>query len=229
MARRPDQMSPISLYKAAWRHSTRAMKAAAIKERSTERPKLQVANLNHRSGEKVGRTIAELGDHVLGFLDNFRIPDEPTPEMKARLILHIIEGRFEAHGMMTKPDLGHAPQRIPPHLFKGAPKINWAENTIDNLGRRFEIVEVMRPTLGNTKLEIPNGSKVARLGRPRVDEEITLVALELNRDRQFDGKSEKEIVALTQTHCRLRYPKRFRKNSQPSPTKVRQILKRLNI
>ena len=222
-------MSPISLHDAAWRYSTRAMKAAAIKERSKPRPQLPVTNFNHGPGQQLSKTIAELGDHVLEFLDNFRNQNEPTPEMMARLVRHIVEGTFEAHGIMTKPDLGHEPQRIPPHLFKGRPKINWSANTLNNLGRRFEIVEVRPPTQIRQKFDEPVKSAKTRRGRPRVDEEITEVALELERDRHFDGKSEKEIVALVQTHCRRRYPKRFRKNSQPSPTKVREILKRLDI
>jgi hypothetical protein len=228
MARRHNTVSPISLYEAAWRYSTRAMKTAAIKERSQPASRLPVAKFDISQRQELPQKIVSIGNRFLDLIDNLRDRHEPTLEMMTSLVQHLGEGILEAYGMMTKPDLGHEPQRIPPYLFKGRPKINWSANTIDNLNRRFEIVEVMRPMPTPAPLELANKSKTRR-GRPRVDDEITEVARELDRDRQFDGLSEKEIVALVQSHCQRRYPKRFRTRTRPSPTKIREILRRLDI
>ena len=229
MAKRPDSMGPISLYAAAWRYSTRVMKTDAIKDRSGPASRISIENLDNNEGTKLPRMAVSITNRVFDLIDNSQDRHEPTREMMTSLVQKLSEGALEAYGMMTKPDLGHEPQRIPPHLFKGRPKINWTANTIDNLNRRFEIVEVMRPVPTPVPSGSPTKASKKRPGRPRVDNEIDEVARELDRDRQFDGLSEKQIVALVQTHCQRRYPKSFRTRTRPSPTKIREILKRLDI
>jgi hypothetical protein len=101
-------------------------------------------------------------------------------EMAKYLVRQLLSGKLEAIGVMTKPDLGAGPQQIPAFIFKAEPRVNFAKNTLENFGRKFEGVEIRAPVLTEPDVTIPSAaissaaisSTVAALGRPSKAEEI---------------------------------------------------------
>jgi len=160
--------------------------------------------------------------------DELFIAKPPLRKMAKHLIQQLGRERLEAWGVLTKPTLAQEPQRIAAFIFKGNPKIHWNNCTIENLGRKFEIVEICRPGEISHVLHKPMKTAKGRPGRPRVDDKIMEVVRELDRRHMFEGKLEKERVALVQGQCRSQYSSAFPRESQPSRTKVREILKQFN-
>jgi hypothetical protein len=210
---------PISLRKAAWQFAPSNMRSEAKNDRSKARSRLPRGKFGSPQGEALISVLETIGDMAAAAVD----PHEPTPAMKALLLRYLQRGKYRAFGVRTKPELGQAPQAIPVHLFKGKPRIDWRSDTLDNLGQRFEIIEVAREPL--TRTEPASKSKVKR-GRQRVDIEISTVIGRLRNEKSFDGLLEKQKVALIQRHCREQYPTRFPTPTQPSLTKIREVLKR---
>jgi hypothetical protein len=63
--------------------------------------------------------------------------------MQKHLIRQLHEGRFEAFGVMIRPEIGRQPQKIPEFIFD-KPKVRWGAGTIENFGQKFEGVRVRR-------------------------------------------------------------------------------------
>ena len=215
---RPTRRKPVlPLYEAAWQLAPASERLEAMRRRAEPQPALPKG------------TPGSKGDALISIVEAFQAglvkmidPREPTPEMKKLLTRKLAEGNLQAFGFMTKPDLAREQQTIPPHFFKGHPRIDWHSNAMDNLQHRFEIIEVARFKQDQRSIS-RDGNKTQR-GRPSVDEEITTVICELKKKRAFETLSEKQRVALVQFEARKRYLKLFPKPTQPSATKVREML-----
>jgi hypothetical protein len=139
MVVRVKRKTLLSLYEAAWAFAPAAMRNEASRRRSEPRPRLP----RGKYGEHGDAIISALTDLQDG-LDSLVDPREPTPAMKAWLRQKLTDGKFEAYGVKIRPELVAEPTRIPFYFFKGRPNINWRVSSIENLGHRFEIVEVAR-------------------------------------------------------------------------------------
>jgi hypothetical protein len=217
MAKRDKSIRAIPLKEAWWHFAPRRLKDELDRfepKRSTAVSDDQVENFKN--------VVHDLFEELF-------VTKPPIRKMLNYLLQRLCSAKFEAWGVMTKPEGGREPQRIPSYVFKGEPKINWARSTVENLGMRFEIVEVVRPTQAQTAPHLPITRDKAGRGRPRVGAKIEQVVRELRRQGSFHEKSEKQRVALVQERCRHVYPRAFPRPSQPSPTKIREVLKREDI
>ena len=160
---------------------------------------------------------------------DFTAQNKPLWDMQKHLMWQLSESKLEAVGVITKPNLENEQKIIPAIFFKGDPRPKWGRSSIENLGRKFELIEVRRQTEATTPINIQPQSKPKRPGRPSVGAEITQVATDLQQKEFFLGRSEKERVAIVQIHCRRRFPKLFPKDTRPSKSKVRDVLKTLDI
>lgn len=219
MAAPHKRTAPISLLRAAWQFAPPNIRKEAKSERSKPRSPLPRGKLGGPQGDAIISVLETIGDFVAAAVD----PYDPTPAMKKHLLRQLQAGKFHAFGIRTKPEIGHGPEVIPVHMFKGRPQINWRLETMENLGLRFEIIEVARMPM--TRIEPASNSRVKR-GRHRVDLEISTVISQLKKTKSFDGLIEKQRVALIQSRCRAHYPARFPTPTQPSLTKIRDVLRR---
>lgn len=183
------------------------------------------AEISYDQAKNVKGLVQAVGD----LFEKLFVAKPPVRKMVDHLLQRLRADSLEAWGVKVKPNLGESPERIPAFLFKGEPKIRWTTNTIEHLGQRFEIVEIGRQNALSQTSRRSTKVTAKRPGRPRVDEEITEVVQELDKQGKFENQSEKGMVRLVQTSCRTKFPKLFRKNTQPSPTKIREILKRWDI
>jgi hypothetical protein len=209
----------LSLYEAAWCFAPSSERSEARRRRAERQPALPRGKFGSQ-GDAWISLVETVRTGLVGLTD----PSEPTREMKDRIMQKLAEGKFYAFGIMIKPDLEREPRLIPSHFFKGQPRIDWRSNSMDNLQHRFEIIEVARSK--QVHLPASTESNKKRRGRPSVDNEITTVIREMKKKRAFSNLLEKERVDLVQVKCRERYPKLFPKKTQPSKTKVRELLVR---
>jgi hypothetical protein len=217
------QKAVVSLYEAAWRFAPASLRSEARRRRAEPQPLLPRGKFGSH-----GDAWISVAETVRDGLARMTDPSEPTREMKDWMVRKLAEGKFQALGVMTKPDLERQPQPIPSHFFKGQPRIDWSSNAMENLQHRFEIIEVVRAHQAQRPTS-PEIKEKRRPGRPSVDDEITTVIRELKRKKAFSNRLEKERVVLVQVECRERYPKQFPKPTQPSKTKVRELLARESV
>jgi hypothetical protein len=218
MAIHRRRTDPIPLRDAAWQFAPQKMRREAEAERSRPSPDLPRRKFRSPESEALISVLEQIGDMAAAAAD----PREPTPAMKALLLNHLQTAKILAFGVQTKPDIGLAPQAIPVHLFKGKPEIDWRLGTIQNLGQRYEIVEVTHEPATSNK---PKPVLRVKRGRQRVDLEISASIDELIKQRSFEGLIEKQKVDLIRSRCRERYPDRFPTPTRPSLTKIREVLK----
>jgi hypothetical protein len=170
MAKRAADDRPLSLYEAAWHFSPRSMKLKAKAESSrpfepSSLPRL-AGGQRHEGLEHFGNALNAVGE----FVHNLRDPFAPSPEMMRGLISRLREGKLEAVGIKTKPQIGDGPETIPPFIFKGRPKLSWMRNAVENYGKRFEAVEVVQPRDAK-RTAVVDGKQNLR-GRPTRSDQI---------------------------------------------------------
>jgi hypothetical protein len=246
MAKRDIPQRLIPLNEAPWYFAPQRLKRELDRVRSLPSQPVPV-----RKAEDGLEAFLVLVRGFQALSDDLRKRNEPIWEMQEILRQRLSAGKLDAFGIKTKPELGNKPQQIPPFIFKDKPKISWGENTVENFGQRFEGVEVGRPaqpiaTLPSTESdengppsmapELVHGSRKneeprvnilrsRKPGRPLAVGFVVAVAQEAKDEGAFEGKYEKEIVALVQERARKRHPKAFPKPSQPSPSTVRKALR----
>jgi len=218
-----------TLHDAAWLLAPRAMRRAALSERSQPPEPISFSKFESERANEITAKIAKLWNAGQNFLHGHINHYEPTPEMKKLLLRRLSEGNPVAVGIRMKPRSETKPSIIPTFIFKNAPEIDWKKNSIDNFGQRFEGVEVELAIRRGKTTSADQDKLKKSVGRPSVNETIIAVVRELRDKNAFAGKIEKERVTIVQDHCRERDSKRFPKPSLPSKTKVREILKREKI
>lgn len=105
----------------------------------------------------------------LGMIEHMRTRNEPTWAMQSELLYRLSLDELEAWGVRVHPGLGDQPERIPSFVFKDRPKVKWAKNSIENVGRKYEVVEVRYPA---NATEIVRPMVPADRGRPTKAPEI---------------------------------------------------------
>lgn len=163
----------LSLNEAAWHFAPLALRSAANDERSKPVPKVKVKRFDTIPEDvtsKLETTLNDLGNALI----TFRNPEEPTVEMRNRLLIGLAKGKFRATGFEINPKISRSPKVIPISIFDNQPKINWPKNTVAGLGHLFEGVRVERlSTKENSNApKIVKISKSTRLGRPSVAPDI---------------------------------------------------------
>ena len=109
---------------------------------------------------------------ILGaVIDHSKIKGEPIWAMQKCLLERLLEGRLEAFGVKTKPEIGHGPQKIPQFIFE-KPKVRWAARIIENYGYKFEGVTVRRAAAAATSATLPIRNEQSPTGRPSKANEI---------------------------------------------------------
>ena len=148
MARRVNSDALLSLADAVSRFAPRRLKVAH--QHASSQPQLQSKTLPE--GASVPESISAFFAQFQKVTDDLRASNEPVWEMQQYLLQQLASEKLAAFGVMTKPEVGHDRQPIPPFVFDNSPKVNWAKNTIENAGHRFEAVKVRQ------KLEPENAS-----------------------------------------------------------------------
>ena len=153
------------------------------------------------------------------------IQSEPVWRMQEWLVKQLGAERMEAVGLMMKPDKSRGQQPIPSFIFRGRPKINWRQSSVENFEQQFVGVEVRRASV---RQSLP--SEVATLaprrpGRRRVDGPLRSIVKEVGDSGRFVDKSQKERVDIVRELARKRYSTLFPKPTQPSETKIVEALR----
>ena len=171
------------LYEAAWQFAPRAMREAAVQDRSKPRPKVRVKRFDNVS-EKVAEGFDRFHEIMGQAIHDLSNPEEPTREMKVSLIAGLLSEKFQAFGIMIKPKVGSKPQKLPTFVFENKPNIDWFNNAIENVAHRFEGVKIHRNFLNKTRIE-PRSQKLVR-GRPSVEPDIfDAVKAAVKSDKSF--------------------------------------------
>jgi hypothetical protein len=124
---------------------------------------------------------------------------------------------------MMKPEKAREPQRIPAFIFRSRPKLSWGRNAVENFEQKFEGVEVRR-SLDKDATSSTETQKVVR-GRRRIDGPLRNIVRELHDEGRFNGRSQKERIALVRDLAQKRHSITFPKKTQPSDTKIIEALK----
>jgi len=114
--------------------------------------------------------IRQLGNNFTNFIDELTARNRPIWEMQANLLKMLSEDLLEAWGVEVQPELGRAREQIPTFIFENRPKVNWSKNSIENVRRKFEAIEVRRSVV-DRKLLAPTFTPSER-GRPSKASEI---------------------------------------------------------
>jgi hypothetical protein len=99
----------------------------------------------------------KLQDMLGALIDDAVDRNEPIWKMQQHLIRRLHDGRLEAFGVRTKPEIGREPEKIPEFIFD-RPKVRWKARTIENFGQRYE-------ALGFVSM-LPSRSRYNRRSRP---------------------------------------------------------------
>jgi len=227
MAKRRDLNPLIPLEDAVWHFAPRKLRAMLGDIQS-----LPTNKYRHHKSDDPAEHFKILMEAFKNTVDHIEVRNKPIWKMQKYLIRRLATGTLEALGIRTKPEFRQEKESIASHFFEGSPTISWAKNSLESLGRKFELIVVRRrppEATARTPLQAKTNLQPKPSGRPRVDDEISEVARELASRQSFEGKSEKSRVAVVQAECHRRFPRLFPKASQPSPTKIREILKRLGV
>jgi hypothetical protein len=116
---------------------------------------------------------------------------------------------LEARGLRTKPTFGEDLETIPDFYFDRA-KIDWKKNAVENFGRRFEAVEVRRPSKRNradtqeiTASAAADPTIEKRRGRPSAEDTImNAIAVLANQGFDFRACGRKEGYEAIRHHLR---------------------------
>jgi hypothetical protein len=218
MPKRQISRRPIPISEAIWHFAPKRLKDEFDRAQSSPRRSSGVPEPPKDRAEAI-RLALEASKELFNALRA-----DPFSEMKKHLLDRICSGKLEAIGVMIKPELGRQPQKIPAFIFGHSPKIQWDKNTIENFEQRFEGVEVQRPS-GEKEPDKKAAVPVKKAGRPRVDGQIREVIRELRKEGELRGKSKRWKVRAIQDRAQIRYPNLFPTKTQPSQTKIREMLK----
>lgn len=132
-----DNVVPLS--EAALQFAPRALVSAYEKLQRSQYPEFPEVE-----PENSPEAIKQLFGAFKGQIDHFKTRNQPMWEMQNLLIAALLNGKLKARGIQTKPTVSNSPEMIPAHFFKNIRDIKWGKDWLDNFGRRFEGVEVMR-------------------------------------------------------------------------------------
>ena len=155
----------VPLDEAAWRFASSSAKAEFDRARSLPWPDVPIAEPRDQID-----AIKKASERIGATLDHATARSRPIWDMRDRLIKQLKDGKFEAFGVKTKPEIGLEPRKIPEFIFD-SPKVRWGARTVENFGQKFEGVSVRRK-IAEVAVETPGTAKPAPTGRPSKAAEI---------------------------------------------------------
>jgi hypothetical protein len=164
MRRLINRLIPLS--EAAWHFAPKNLKVELDRVRS-----LPAQTIKTPKAETPAEAIKAVFETIGNFTEHLGNRHQPIWEMQTLLLQQLSKGKFEAFGIMTKPEIGRDLQRIPTFIFENSSKVKWEQNAIENVGHKFEAIKVRRAGSGSVKFS-PIGKSLKEKGRPSKADEI---------------------------------------------------------
>jgi hypothetical protein len=169
MAKRRTINRLIPLDEAAWHFAS--PKAKDELQRAQSQP---LSNVRTEEPKDRIDAFKKLQD-MLGALIDYAVDrNEPIWKMQRHLIRRLHDGRLEAFGVRTKPEIGREPEKIPEFIFD-RPKVRWGARTIENFGQKYEGVGVRQHAAIAVAVQSPVKTEPPSTGRPSKAAEIEKV------------------------------------------------------
>ncbi len=151
-----------SLEEAVWKFAPRTMQREMLVARS----KFPV--LKPEKNIDPEEAIKQLPSVVSEMLANFSSRRELMSRMLDHIFTLLQAEKLVAVGVQTKPTLGSGREPIPAYLFD-RPEANFGVGTIENFGRKFEAVKILKP---DARKAVAKQSPPRSTGRPSKNADI---------------------------------------------------------